>query len=446
MKSNKRIYLWGCGNLTKRYIHQIPNTLRIHGIIDSDRDKWGVSGIIHNGENLICQQDNLTEFDFVVIAIENPRAIKEIVSILDKRGIEWCHIFNVIDEAFIKSGKYNPIIKDFGEMTKFIDVMVPIAKCNMKCEYCYLSHLNVDFDKVTDFFHDARYIRYALSKERLGGSAFINLCGVGETLFCENIQEIVSELLKEGHYIQIVTNATPTNIIKSFVNSDIDCSRLFFKCSLHYEELKRLNMLERFVQNVNMIDEWGASYSIEYVPMDSSVNIIPAIKEFCIANFGALPHVTVTRDERYKDYRPLTKFSLDEYRKIWSEFESDMFDFKMDYLMGQKKYCCKAGLWSAELNLATGDMFMCTNNPQLCNIYQDIDNEIIFKEIGSGCCVPYCFNAHAYLTLGLMPEYDTPTYLDMRDRIKRDGSHWIKETLRNVFSQKLSDNNNWDSV
>lgn len=442
---DKNIYIWGNGNVVRRYLNQIPNDINICAIVDRDKNKWGSTNVIRNGRNLVCIEDNLTEKDFVIIAIEDPHVVDNIAEMLERRHIEWCHIFKVVDETFIRNNKHNNDIREAGLMMKFIDVMLPTAKCNMKCDYCYLSHLNVELDRTCDFYHDARYIRYSLSQKRLGGSAFINLCGVGETLFCENIQEIVSELLNEGHYIQIVTNATPTNIIKSFINSDIDCSRLFFKCSLHYEELKRLNMLERFVKNVNMLDEWGASYSVEYVPMDSSVNIIPVIKEFCITNFGALPHVTVTRDERYKDYRPLTKYSLDEYRRVWGEFESAMFDFKMDYLIGQKNYCCKAGLWSAELNLATGDLFMCTNNPQLGNIYQDIENEITFKEIGSGCCVPYCINAHAYLTFGLMPEYDTPTYLEMRDRVKRDGSHWIKETLRNVFSQKLSLNNNWVS-
>lgn len=443
MQIDKSIYIWGNGNVIRRYINQIPNDLKICAIVDSDNKKWGLTEVKYNGISLMCIEDNLTEKDYVIIAIENPHVVDNIAKKLESRHIEWCHIFKVVDEAFIRNGKYCNNIKQSGLMMKFIDVMLPTAKCNMKCDYCYLSHLNVELDHFADFYHDARYIRQALSQKRLGGSAFINLCGVGETLFCENIQEIVSELIREGHYIQIVTNATLTSKIESFVNSDIDCSRLFFKCSLHYEELKRMNLLDRFAQNVKMLDEWGASYTIEYVPMDSSVSLIPEIKDYCIRNFGAYPQVTVTRDERYKDFRPLTKFSLEEYRTIWQGFESAMFNFKMDYLMEQNRYCCKAGLWAAELNLATGDLFMCTNNPLLCNIYQDIDDEITFKEIGSGCCISYCFNSHAYLTLGLMPEYDAPTYLDMRDRIKIDGSHWIKDTLRNVFSQKLSNNNNW---
>ena len=60
---------------------------------------------------------------------------------------------------------------------------------------------------------------------------FINFCGAGETLLCHSLVQIVNELIKEGHYIQIVTNATISKKIDEFINSDIDLSHLFFKCS-----------------------------------------------------------------------------------------------------------------------------------------------------------------------------------------------------------------------
>lgn len=437
----KKIYIWGYGNLAKKYIPQIPNNVEIMGIIDSDNTKWGVSDITHNGNNLSCIEDSLEEGDYVVIAIENPHVVKKIASLLRERNIEWCHIFKIVDEEFLKSEKCTNEIKKPGAMMKFIDVMVPVANCNMKCDYCYLSHKKVELDNVSDFYHDAKYIRYALSQDRLGGSAFINLCGIGETLLCKNLENIVDELLREGHYVQIVTNATPTGIIEKFVHSNIDSSRIFFKCSLHYEELKRLNLLRCFANNINNLDKWGASYSIEYVPMDDSVQLIPEIKKFCLENFGALPHVTVARDEKYKDFRILTRYSESEYREIWGQFNSEMFDFKIENVGKRYSQSCKAGLWAAELNIATGDLYKCTNNPKMCNIYQEIDEEIAWNQVGEECCCAYCFNNHAYLTLGLIPDIYTPTYLEMRDRIKIDGTHWIKETLRKVFSQKLYDNN-----
>lgn len=436
----EKTYIWGAGKLFYRYFNQLAADIVIEGIIDSDRRKHG-NIWVNEMQVKCCGTDILTSNDIVIIAIENPKVVNEIASFLESKGIKWWHLFDVVDTIFVNSGKCLAGEKKVGKIKKFIDVMVPIAKCNMKCEYCYLSHINVDFDKVTDIYHHPKYIRYALSQKRLGGSAFINLCGVGETLFCDNIVEIVDELLKEGHYVQIVTNATVTNVIKQFVESNVDATRLFFKCSFHFEELVRLGLLDKFAENVWMLEKWGASYSIEYVPIDASCEYIDEIKNFCLEKFGALPHVTVTRDERYEDYRILTSLPMNEYKKIWGQFCSDMFDFKIENVGKKSKLPCKAGKWSAELNLATGDLFKCTNNPFLCNIYQDIDGDIKWEEVGENCCCAYCFNNHAYMTMGLIPEFKTPTYLDMRDRIKKDGQHWINETLRSVFVQKLYENN-----
>lgn len=442
MQIDKRIYIWGNGNVVRRYINQIPQDVIICAIVDSDKNKWGLTDVIHNGNRLMCIEDNLTENDFVIIAIENPHVVGNIVKKIESRHIEWCHIFKVVDDAFAQKSHYDNGIKESGLMMKFIDVMLPTAKCNMKCEYCYLSHLNVEFDNMSEFYHDARYIRYALSQERLGGSAFINLCGVGETLLYEEIVDVVEELIKEGHYVQIVTNATPTNVIKKFINSEIDSRKLFFKCSLHYEELLRLNLLDRFAENVAALDKWGASISVEYVPMDASIELIPEIKNYCVKNFGAFPHVTVTRDEKTEDFVILTSLSKEEYKRTWREFESDLFDFKINHMDKSTYGKCYAGLWAAELNLATGEIYKCTNNPRLGNIYEDLDKKLNFEEVGDKCCLPYCFNNHAYLTLGLMPGLDTPTYLQMRDRVKNNGEHWIKEAMKSVFSQKIYKNNN----
>lgn len=442
MQTDKNVYIWGNGSVVRRYIDQIPNDIKISAIIDSNKMKWGSTELVHNEICLMCIEDNLTENDFVIIAIENPQLVEDIGKMLENRHIEYCHIFQVVDEAFLKSERIHTDIKEAGLMMKFVDVMLPTAKCNMKCEYCYLSHLKVELNHVSDFYHDARYIRYALSQERLGGSAFINLCGVGETLLYDGIVDVVDELIKEGHYVQIVTNATLTNVIKKFIQSKIDSKKLFFKCSLHYEELTRLHLLDRFAENVTLLDKWGASFSVEYVPMDSSIELIPEIKNYCIKNFGALPHVTVTRDERTDDYRILSNLSREDYVKIWQDFNSDLFDFKMNNMDSKGYGKCYAGMWAVELNLATGELYKCTNNPRLGNIYQNLDKKIDFEEVGDKCCLPYCFNNHAYLTLGLMPDVNTSTYLQMRDRIKSNGEHWIKDTMRAVFSQKLCENNN----
>ena len=147
MRQDKKVYIWGCGDLIRRYINQITDDIYIEGVIDVNPEKWGMTDVLHNGKYLMCSSDELIEGDFVIIAIENPHIVEMIRLSLKDRKIECCHIFEVVDDGFIKSGKYKPDAKIAGPMVKFIDVMVPISKCNMKCEYCYLSHLDVKLDK-----------------------------------------------------------------------------------------------------------------------------------------------------------------------------------------------------------------------------------------------------------------------------------------------------------
>lgn len=52
---------------------------------------------------------------------------------------------------------------------------------------------------------------------------------------------------------------------------------------------------------------------------------------------------------------------------------------------------------------------------------------------------------HAFLTLGVIPELETPTYADIRNRVCEDGREWLSKEVKDAFSQKLADNNEvWD--
>lgn len=445
------VYLWGNGNILKRYWNQLPKELKIKGIVDSDASKCGLSEYTRDGTYLQCILPNEMDLQTpVIVCVENPRTIKSITEMLDSNEKKWCHIYDVVDYNLLTHihEAEDDVTQESTEIVKFIDTVVPIASCNLQCEYCYLGQKNVILDHYPELLHSAKYIRHALAKKRLGGVAFINLCGVGETLLCKELIEIVDELIKEGHYVQIVTNTTISKKIDDFIDSNIDFSHLFFKCSLHFSQLKEKNLLHVFAENVKKIESRGGSYTIEIVPTDNLVPFIPEIQSYCEKNFGALPHVTITRDESFSDYHLWTEYSLDEYKNIWGIFDSPMFNFKYnEYILSRKQSDryrnCKAGLWACELNLATGELQKCVNNPRLCNIYENIDAPIIFEEVGNNCCMPYCFNCHAYLTLGLIPEINAPSYCEMRDRVTADGKHWITEKIRNVFNQKLYINNKW---
>ena len=138
------------------------------------------------------------------------------------------------------------------KLKRFIDVAVPVQTCNLRCKYCYIAQEKKFLEALPYFMYDAKTIGKALSKERLGGVCHLNLCGGGETLLPPQMTEIITELLKEGHYIAIVTNGTITKRFEELCELPLEMrKRLLFKFSFHYLELKRLNMFDKFWSNVH---------------------------------------------------------------------------------------------------------------------------------------------------------------------------------------------------
>lgn len=148
----------------------------------------------------------------------------------------------------------------------------------------------------------------------------------------------------------------------------------------------------------------------------------------------------MARDSRKKELPILTELSREEYCKVWSQFDSDMFKFKMSVFEVPRKEFCYAGSWSYSMNLGTGELFQCYCGDKLMNIYDDISAPIKKRSIGR-CREPHCFNAHAWLTFGDILELKTPPYLEMRDRVTEDGRHWVKEPVRSFFQTRLKDSN-----
>ena len=67
-------------------------------------------------------------------------------------------------------------------MKRFIDILVPVTTCTLRCHYCYITHRRLFDSKLPTFKYDVDTFRRGLSKERLGGVCMINFCGAGETL------------------------------------------------------------------------------------------------------------------------------------------------------------------------------------------------------------------------------------------------------------------------
>lgn len=323
------------------------------------------------------------------------------------------------------------------EIKKFIDIHVPIFSCNLKCSYCYVGQ-NPQNKKPPIFNYSVETVKKALSRKRLGGICHFNVCGMGETLIPEKLSYYIRAILENGHTVMIVTNGTLTKRFLEYMSFPEKLKRhLGFKFSYHYLELKRMNIMETFWNNVRLVKENGCSFSVELTPNDSYEPYIEDIKQTCLDNIGALCHLSVPRDEATGRIKLYSQHSKEEFYNIWQQFDSAMFEFKMRHWEERRHEFCYAGLWSGLLNIGTGEFNMCYHQPgPIGNLFENPENPFEFSPV-CRCELPHCFNSHSFMTWGTIPEIDEETYLEIRDRVDSEGNHWINEDMSAQFSEKL---------
>lgn len=327
-------------------------------------------------------------------------------------------------------------------MKKMIMCVFPMSICNFRCSYCYLSHRDIAYQgEQSNMKYAPELIGKAFSKKRLGGTCFFNFCADGETLLQKDIDKYIYEVVKQGHFVEIVTNLTITPMIQRILSWEKEIlERIEFKCSFHYLELKKRDLLDVFSDNVKQIWESGASANIEITPDDSYIPFIDEIKEYSMKNFGALPHLSIARNDATEQISYLTNLSEEEYNNVWSVFNSSFWKFKKTLFGVKRKEFCYAGSWSLFVNMETGIASQCYCSNYNQNIFENIKKPIEFLPIGK-CKIAHCYNGHALLSCGLIPELDTPCYGDLRNRIKEDGTEWLQPALKNFFNSKLMDSN-----
>lgn len=450
IKENEKIVIWGTGRTMKKFFDRLDPGLKIVGFCDTYSTNWGKR---LKGELLCVSPNDISAENVVIIAIKEQKDIDKVAAELDKNGICYCHILEAVaayqdewEKKEIEKFESKYQISDFEnkiipqKLVKFINCHIPFKTCNLKCNYCYVRQTR-DFYINKLQLHSPEFIAKALSPIRLGGVALINFCAGGETMMVKELIPIVAALVEEGHYIQIVTNGTIDSAFDKLLESSTDFKHIFVKFSFHYKELVRTGKLNNFFDNVKKMRKAGCSISVELVASDDLVPLIEEIKESCMTNLGALPHLTIPRDDTVKELKLLSKLEKKEYYDIWKQFDSTMFEFKWENLNLPRFEHCMAGKWSFAMNLESGDIDKCLNNPYLDNVYDDITSELHFEEVGNKCALPYCYNCHAYLTFGLIKEVQAPTYYEVRNRTTKEGRQWITDELKLIFEQKLYINN-----
>ena len=318
----------------------------------------------------------------------------------------------------------------------------PNNKCNLKCEYCYLSQIPQSLRVGEEFRYSIEHISKCLSVERLGGPCIINMTGAGETMLQPQIVELCRLLREQGHYIELVTNFTVTKVVDQFMKlPEVLQEQMEFKISFHYNELRRLNWLDRFFENVDKVQKSHFSFALELMPYDELVPEIDNIIKICNERVGAKCQVTVGRAEYKSSMTLLSDYSKEEFKKIWSVFDSPMFEFKMGLLDVKRREFCYAGDWTLRVDLYTGEASPCYSQPYKQNIFEDPDKPINFVPVGCHCAMPFCINGHAHMSLGVIPEYQSPTYAEIRNRVRNDGTEWFSPKCKAFFSSKLYESN-----
>lgn len=448
MYEENTIIAYGCGNSFHSYYERLNQIRKIEYFSDIDPHSYNSLEI---GEGIFVEPIEIKNLKnpLVVICVDAVIAIHEISRFFGEMQVPCLHAKHYLelvqlDSSEFRSMKWIETIQN-SKIHRFIDLNITgTTTCNFHCEYCYVwRRLGFQGERKLSNRSVDELVK-GLSAKRTGGICFINLCARGETLLADGIVELTLGLLREGHYVSIVTNATISNKISEILKFQDDLlQRLFFKISFHYKELKRLDLFDLFWTNVRRISESRCSFTLEVTPGDGTEQLIPEMKEMCTEKMsGALPHISFTRDSTKVGYDLLSDHSINEYKDIWGQFDSKMFDLKSEwYGINMKKYSCYAGAWSYLVNAETGDIKSCYQQPVIGNIFDENENGFPIRVVNNQCSVAYCFNNHAFLAWGDVPQIECSTYLDMRNRVSELGEHWVKEPYHRFMSQKLRDNN-----
>ena len=328
------------------------------------------------------------------------------------------------------------------KIKKMLLFAVPTSICNFRCTYCYIAQRPVHYQGLqADMEYSPEQVAYACRPERLGGLAYMNFCADGETLLSRDIDLYVRALVETGHYAEVVTNLTITPMLKKFLSWPAELrARLEFKCSFHYLELKRRGLLETFADNVHKVWSAGASANIEVTPHDELVPYADELKEFSLKHFGALPHLTIARDDRTKGIDYLTALPMDKYDRVWGSFDSEFWSYKKSVFGVRQTDFCYAGLWSVYINIATGRATTCYSGYSLGNVFAHPGRPFPARPEGK-CKLAHCYNAHAFLTCGCIPGANHVYYGNIRNRTREDGTNWLQSGLLAFFNTKLEENN-----
>ena len=326
-----------------------------------------------------------------------------------------------------------------------ITCYVPGNICNLRCEYCYVSQcFDENHMQKGIYNYPLETMIKAFSPERLGGIAQIGVISGGETLLEPRIIPFVHGLLKQGHVVTIVTNLTLNDKIDELLDFPEEyLKRLIVKGSLHWNELKRLNKVDDYFNNMKKVISKGASSFPFLVCGETYIEHLDEIRETCLSKVNALPHCTPSLEYKQKTdifrngkIETSPKCTEEFVNKINNLFDSKIFNLTVKWLsIDPKKIFCYAGKWSFCVDIGTGGFNKCHNCPIEGNFFENLDNMPKLEAVGTNCQVATCALQYNFIAEGIIPEHnDKETYSDI---LYREGL--INQEIKELLDFKFCD-------
>jgi len=243
------------------------------------------------------------------------------------------------------------------------------GKCNFDCEYCF-GHSASGLQKVNCIGID----KLLTTLDKTGRIFRISFTG-GEPFLVPNFIE-ACEAITQRHFISINTHLS-SNKITEFANCISPERVLFIQASLHFAELERKNLMNKYIHNYQLLKKLKFNIFAEAVAYPPIIKKLDYYRNY-IANeeidftFGAFTGM----------------YNGKKYPESYSENELKIFNLNKNEQnkFYQKGNICNAG-YSVFAAFSNGNVFPCFQiKEKVGNIYTGIK----FSESPITCPAKYC--------------------------------------------------------
>lgn len=274
----------------------------------------------------------------------------------------------------------------------------PTDKCNLACTYCLTKQTsNTENNRSSwQIFNQKEKIntiaidKFNQTLEQTKLTFKISFTGGGEPFIIPNLVELCGVLAKK-HFLSFNTNLT-SNKISNFIKIVPPEKVMDIGASLHVDELFRLNLQNRFIENYLLLRKNGYNICAREIAHPSFSSRVPQIKKYFSAR-----GIEVHFDPYVGEYKSK------QYPEAYTSEELNQFGLQRlhnntENIHQQENKICNAGYNAAYIS-PTGEIFQCPSIPKkIGHIY----TEIKFQETLSNCTADFCVCP--------LNKYDTPLF------------------------------------